>query len=133
MSAGAAPRAYHRRPQFAWWWGRRGYTLFVVRELTSVFIGAYAVLLIVLVRRLGQGPDAYRAYVEWLSSPGMLLFHLVALAAAIYHSVTWFALSPKAMAVRLGGRRIPDRAVVGANVAAWLIISAILAWILLRG
>jgi fumarate reductase subunit C len=122
---------FHRAPQFNWWVGNRAFTLFVVRELTSVFIAAYAVLLLLLLRNLALGREAYEAYLRLLSRPGMLLFHLVALAAALYHSITWFALSPKAMVVRLGDRRVPPGVVVGANYAAWIVVSALLALIVL--
>jgi fumarate reductase subunit C len=122
---------FHRPPQFNWWVGKRAYTLFVVRELTSVFIAAYAVLLLLLIRNLVAGREAYDAHLRWLTTPGLILFHLVALAAALYHSITWFALSPKAMVVRLGGRRVPPRAVVGANYAAWIAASVVVAAILI--
>ncbi|MGH7419643.1 MAG: fumarate reductase subunit C, partial [Candidatus Rokuibacteriota bacterium] len=72
------------------------------------------------------------AYLRWLTTPGMAVFHLVALAAVLYHSITWFALSPKALVVRLGDRRVPARIVVGANYAAWIASSVIVAAILLR-
>jgi fumarate reductase subunit C len=124
---------YQRPVRFTWWRGNRAYTLFVLRELTSVFVGAYAVLLLLLVYRLGQGRDAYEAYLRFMSTPWMAAFHVVALAAALYHSVTWFALSPKAMAVRTGGRRVPGRVIVVANYAAWIAASVIVAWIVLRG
>lgn len=124
--------AFRRPPHFAWWWGNRAYTLFVIRELTSVFIGAYAVLLLVLVQKLGQGRVAYEAYLRWLTTPWMVLFHLAAFAAAIYHSCTWFALTPKAMTVRIGEKRVAPRVVVGVNYVAWIVISTIVAWILLR-
>lgn len=123
---------FHRPPRFNWWLGNRAYTLFVLRELTSVFIAAYAVLVLLLLRNLVAGRDAYEAYLRWLTTPGMAAFHLVALAAALYHSITWFALSPKAMVVRLGDRRVPARFVVGANYAAWLAASVMVAAILLR-
>lgn len=122
---------FHRPPQFNWWVGNRTYTLFVVRELTSVFIAAYAVLLLLLVRHLAAGREAYEAALRWLTTPGLVVLHLVALAAALYHSITWFALSPKAMVVRLGGRRVPPRAVVGANYAAWIVASGVVAAILI--
>jgi len=123
---------FHRPPQFNWWVGNRAYTLFVVRELTSVFIAAYAVLVLLLLCNLVAGRDAYAAYLRWLATPGMVAFHLVALAAALYHSITWFALSPKAMVVRLGERRVPPRVVISANYAAWLVVSAVVTAILLR-
>jgi fumarate reductase subunit C len=124
--------AYRRQPHFAWWWGHRAYTLFVLRELTSVFIGAYAILLLLLIYRLGQGREAYEAYLRFLSTPWMVAFHVVTLAAAVYHSITWFALSPKATAVRLGGRQLPGRVIVTGNVVVWLLVSIIVAWIILR-
>ncbi len=123
---------FHRPPQFNWWVGNRAYTLFVIRELTSVFVAAYAVLVLLLLRNLALGRGAYEAYLRWLATPGMVAFHIVALVAALYHSITWFALSPKAMVVRLGEQRVPPRLVVGANYAAWIVVSAIVAWIVLR-
>jgi fumarate reductase subunit C len=47
--------------------------------------------------------------------------------------VTWFNLAPKAMAIRLGGKRLPNLAIAGPNYIAWAVISAAVAWILLRG
>ncbi len=125
-------RPFHRAPRFAWWAGNRPYTLFMLRELTSVFVAAYAVLVLLMLRSLAAGPDAYDAYLRWLTTPSMVVFHLVALAAALYHSITWFALSPKAMVVRLGDQRVPARVVVGANYAAWIASSVMVAAILLR-
>jgi fumarate reductase subunit C len=122
---------YQRPVRFAWWWGHRAYTLFVIRELTSIFIAAYAVLLLLLLRSLSQGPEAYAAYLQFLTAPGMVLFHVVALAAAVFHAVTWFGLAPSGIAVRVGDRAVPGRIIVGANYAAWIVISAIIAWIVL--
>ena len=123
---------FHRPPRFNWWLENRAYTLFVVRELTSVFIAAYVVLVLLLLRNLALGREAYEAYLRALTTPGMMVFQIVAFAAAMFHSITWFALSPKAMVVRLGKQRVPPRVVVGANYAAWIVVSAIIAFILLR-
>lgn len=125
-------KTYSRPVEFAWWLTSRAYFLFVVRELTSVFIAAYLVFFLILLRRLDAGPDAYAAYLRFLRAPGMILFHVVALAAAVYHSITWFRLAPQALVVRVGGRRVPARAVVWANYALWAAASAFVAWLVLR-
>ena len=125
-------RAYSRPTEFNWWLTNRTYFFFVVRELTSVLIAAYMVFLLVLLRRLAAGPEAYAAYLRFLGSPGMLLFHLVTLAAALYHSITWFRLAPMAITLRVRGRRVPGATVVAANYAAWLVVSLVVAWIVLR-
>jgi fumarate reductase subunit C len=59
-----------------------------------------------------------------MRSPAFLALNTVALAFVLFHSVTWFNLAPKAMVVRLGGRRVPDALIAGANYAAWLVLSA---------
>jgi fumarate reductase subunit C len=120
---------YRRPVRFLWWTERRAYVLFVLRELTSVFVGAYAVLLLVLVEALARGPAAYEAYLTFLGSPGMAVFHAIGLAAALYHSITWFALAPKAMTIRLGRRRMSEAAIIGANYALWVVASAVVAWL----
>ena len=66
-------------------------------------------------------------------SRGALQALVLALLFVLLHSVTWFNLAPKAMVVRLKGKRMPDALVAGANYAAWLVLSAAVAFFLLRG
>ncbi len=124
--------SYRRPVPFAWWLRHRAYSLFVLRELTSVFVGGYALVLLLLVRSLAAGPEAYQAFLAALRSPAALLFHAVAFVAAIYHSVTWFGLAPMAVALRVRGRRVPGALVVAANYAAWAVLSLAVAWLVLR-
>jgi hypothetical protein len=37
------------------------------------------------------------------------------------------------MVVRMGGRRVPDWAIIGVNYAAWIVLSGAVAFALLRG
>ncbi len=124
-------RTYYRPTNFDWWLTNRAYFLFVLRELTSVFIAGYLVFFLLLLQRLDVGPQAYEGYLRFLATPGMVFFHLVALAAALYHSITWFRLAPMAIPLRLCGRRVPGAAIVGAGYAAWFVVSLIVAGIIL--
>jgi len=116
-----------------WWLRNRAYFLFMLRELTSVFIAGYAILLLILLYQLNAGRDAYQNYLRFLTAPGMVAFHVIALAAALFHTVTWFNLTPKVLVVRMGGRQIPASVIAGVNYVAWIVISALVAWIVLRG
>jgi fumarate reductase subunit C len=138
VSAGAGytpyhPRWYRRRVSVWWWLESRSYTGFVLRELTSVFVALFALVLLSQIRALGRGPDAYERFVTRLRSPLFVTFDALALAFVVFHSITWFNLAPKAMVVRLKGKRVPDLVVAGANYAAWIVLSAAVAAILLRG
>jgi fumarate reductase subunit C len=58
---------------------------------------------------------------------------VVTLAFVVFHAVTWFNLAPQAMAVRVGGRRVPGAWIAAANYLAWVAASALVGWLLLRG
>jgi fumarate reductase subunit C len=138
MSAGAPYTPYHprwyRRRVSVWWWLQKGsYAVFVLRELTSVFVAFFALVLLWQVRAVASGPDAYAHFLARLASPLSLVLHAVALLFVLFHAVTWFALAPKAMVVRLGGKRVPDGIIVGLNYVACLLLSGGVAWVLLRG
>jgi fumarate reductase subunit C len=127
------PRWYRHRVSVWWWLESRSYTGFVLRELTSVFVAFFALVLLWQVRALGQGPDAYSRFLARMQTPLFLVLNGVVLLFVLFHSVTWFNLAPTAMVVRLRGKRVPDLVVAGANYVAWLVLSAAVAAILLRG
>ena len=127
------PRWYRRRVSVWWWLQNRSYTRFVLRELTSVFVAFFAVVYLWQLRALVQGPEAYAHFLARLGTPLFLALHSVAFLFVLFHAVTWFNLAPKAIVLRLGGKRVPDWVVVGLNYAAWLFLSGAVAFVLLRG
>lgn len=128
------PKWYRRRVSVWWWLESWSYTRFVVRELTSVAVAFFAVITLLQVRALGQGPEAYARLQARLASPPLLFLNGLAFALVLYHAFTWFNLAPTAMVVRIKGRRVPDVVIAGANYVAWLALSTALAYIiLLRG
>jgi fumarate reductase subunit C len=104
----------------------------MLRELTSVFIAAFLIVYLVQLARLAQGAEAYTAFLQRLTSPGWIVFHLLALIAALYHSITWFNLLPQVMVIRRGEERVPPAFVAGSNYVAWAAISVVIVWIVLR-
>ena len=115
-----------------WWWlENRAYFKFIIRELTSVFVGIFAVLSLWQVRALGQGPDAYAAFMDRLGTPGFALLNGAVLLFVLYHAITWLNLVPTIMVIRLGERRVPDRIIAGAHYVLWAALSAAVAGILL--
>lgn len=127
------PKWYRRRISVWWWLESWNYTRFVVRELTSVAVAFFAAITLWQVRALGEGPEAYARFEARLASPLFVALHALALVFVLYHSITWFNLAPTAMVVRIKGRRVPDATIAGANYAAWVVLSAAVAFILLRG
>jgi fumarate reductase subunit C len=124
---------WHRKRVSVWWWLQKGsYTLFVLRELTSVFVALFALVCLWQVRAIRRGPDGYAEFLASMKTPGFVALSAVSLLFVLFHAVTWFNLAPKAMVVRLGGKRVPDWAVAGSNYLAWAVLSSAVAFVLLR-
>jgi fumarate reductase subunit C len=126
-------KLYHRPMSFWWWLERRAYFKFIVRELTCLFVGAFAVLTLLQVRAIGGGPEEYAAFAAMLSSPAYVAFGAVAFLFVLFHAVTWFPLVPTTIVLRLGERRVPGSVIAGAHFAGWLVVSVVVAYIVLRG
>ena len=127
------PKSYHPRVSTYWWLARWVYLKFILREASSVFVAWTVVMTLLQVRALTRGPAEYAEFQNWLRNPLLLALNAVSLLFVVFHAVTWFNLAPKAMVIRLRGKRLPNLAVSAPNYAAWAVLSAGIAWILLRG
>jgi fumarate reductase subunit C len=125
------PRWHRPRMSVFWWVGRRSYLVFVIRELSSVFVAWSVVFLLLLVRAVGQGGTEYQRFLDRSNDPWMLALNVVALAFLVFHAITWFNLAPQAMVVRLRGKRVPRSWIAAAHYAGWALLSALAAWLIL--
>jgi fumarate reductase subunit C len=127
------PRLYHRPVSTFWWVRRPSYVLFVLRELSSVFVAWFVVYLLLLVTAIGGGSDDYQRFLDWSGQAWVVVLNVVSFAFVLLHTVTWFGLAPKAMVVRRPGHRpVPPRAILAAHYLLWVLLSAVVAWIVLR-
>jgi fumarate reductase subunit C len=127
------PPWYRPRVSTYWWLWRWPYLKFILRELSSVWVAYFVVLLLLQLRALHHGPEAYAAFQAWLQAPHVIALNVVGLLFVLFHSVTWFNLAPRAMVVRVRGKRVPDLLIAASNYAAWLVVSVAVAWLILRG
>jgi fumarate reductase subunit C len=127
------PKSYHTPVSTYWWLARWAYLKFILRESSSVFVAWIVVVTLLQIRALAHGPAAYAEFQNWLRTPLLLALNAVSLCFVIFHAVTWFNLTPKAMVIRLRGKRVPSLAIAAPNYVAWAAISGAVAWILLRG
>jgi fumarate reductase subunit C len=126
------PRWYRRRVSTWWWMGRWSYLKFILREISSVFVAWFVLILLLHIRALSQGPHAYSALQDWLRNPVVVVVNVVSLFFVLFHAVTWFNLAPAAMVVRIGGKKVPGVLIAAGNYAAWVVVSAGVAWFILR-
>ena len=108
-----------------WYFKKKRDLVHMMQELTSLFVGIYGIVLLWGVKALAEGPQAYGAFLEALTSPLSLAFHWVAFPVVTYHAISWFNVTHKAMPVQIGEEFLPGKYIVGAHYAAWIGFSLI--------
>ena len=122
---------YHRPVSNTWWLKRKPYILFMIRELTSVFVAGYCIFLLVFVYKLTEGADAYANFIDALKYPSSVALHLITLVFVLYHTITWFNLTPKILVLYRGEDRIPQGLVAATFYAGWVVVSIIVTLLVL--
>ena len=112
-------------PKTRWYFRQARYMRYMGREVTCIFVGAYALFLLVAIKRLSEGQVAYEAFIEGIRSPAGILFQVVTLVFALYHATSWFNLTPKAMPIQRGEEFLPGGVIVGVHYAGWLVVSLV--------
>ena len=83
-------KPYIRQMTSMWWKDHPYYRFYMIREGTSVFAIWVSLLLL-----CGMAcPDGI---IRVLSNPLVIFINMIALAAALLHTKTWFELAPKAV------------------------------------
>ena len=116
-------KPYVREMTSEWITRHPRYLRYMLREFSCLFIGGWTLMWVWGLGRLAQGPAAWSDFLEALSSPVSIVFHLFALAFSIYHSVTWFNLTPKALPLQRGEDFVADGVISGAHYAVWAALS----------
>ena len=112
-----------------WWLKQPRYIRYMMREISALFIGVYVLVLIAGLLQLSRGEATYSAYLAAVEGPAGLSFGFIAWLFAIYHSYTWFQVTPKAMPLMVGGNRIPGAIIIAAHWFGFAVASAVL-WLL---
>lgn len=125
-------KLYVRKVPILWWTRRWVDIRFITRELTSVVVAGYAITLLLYLRAVSAGPEAFKSFSDALMSPWSIALHAFSLMALLYHSITWFNLAPKAMVIKVGDRLVPGALIAGMNYAGWAAVSAAILWLIIR-
>ncbi len=125
---------YVRPWPITWWLRYRNYFLFMVRELSSVFVLLFAVYLLTGVMALARGKAAWSAWTACAAgSRSLAAGGIVALLFVLFHSVTWFVAGATVTPFRLGDRQMPPGMFVLGNMILVAVVAAIIGYFSLGG
>lgn len=115
-----APRAY-RRPMPAGWWTRKGhYFWYVVREFTSLPLAIWLLWLLYDISRE-----------QLVAKPAFVVFSIVCLPFALYHSITFLSLAGSIIHLKLLDRPVSPRLIVLSQFALWLGATVVVGFLLI--
>ena len=109
----------------SWWLRQPRYVRYMAREASCIFIGAYSGVVVVGLMQLSCSEAAWNSFLAAMHTPLSIGFHLLALAFALYHTITWFNVTPKAMPLQIGESRVPGSAIIAAHYIGWAIVSVL--------
>ncbi len=112
-------------PKTTWYLSQGTYMYYMAREAISIFIFIYTLILLWGVKALAEGPEAYQAFLDGLTSPVSLGFHWLMFMVAVFHAVSWFSVTPKAMVVQMGEEFLPGGIIIGAHYAGWVVVTLV--------
>ena len=122
---------YIRPVSNTWWLEKKQYVLFVIRELTSIFVAGYCLFLLFFILKIGDENETYKLLIIFLKSPLSLALHLISFPFILYHTITWFNLTPKIMVLQIGEEKVPKELIAGLVYISWGLLSLILIWLIL--
>jgi fumarate reductase subunit C len=126
------PRWLRPRMSTYWWAGKWPYVKFILRELSSVFVAWFVIYLLLLVRAVGRGQGAYQSFLDFSAHSVVLAVNVIAFFFITFHALTWFAVAPQAIVAHIGKKRVPAFLIAASHYGAWLLVSALIFWFLLR-
>ena len=115
----------------AWWLKSRRYFMFMMRELSSVFVAAFALLFLYQLFLLTKGPEVYAAFQRSLMTPKFIAFYAVAFAFSVYHTITWLGVVGRIQVLRFGDFTVPPKLMTASTFVGFFFISAVIGYIFL--
>lgn len=115
------------RPMPANWWQKLGfYRFYMLREGTAVPAVWFSIVLLFGLFALKNGAESWAGFVGFLQNPIVIIINLVALAASLLHTKTWFELAPKATNIIVKDEKMGPEPIIkglwGVTIVATVVI-----------
>ena len=116
-----------------WFLRRAGFRRFMAREMTAFALAAFLVYLLYWLRAIGDGYTAFVQMVELTRNPVVVTVLGLIVGAALYHSITWFNLTPKIMPMYVAEEKVPDAwAAIIMGYLPCSAVTAVVLWSVMR-
>ncbi|MBS6027502.1 MAG: fumarate reductase subunit FrdC [Haemophilus pittmaniae] len=136
MSVTVSKRKKYTRPVTSTWWNKLDfYKAYMLREATSIFAVWFCIVLLYGVLCLASNPMPGMGifdFIGFLKNPIVVFLNIITLVATLYHTVTYFLMTPKVMNIIVKNERLPHyvvRNLLWAVTALISVVALVLAYI----
>jgi fumarate reductase subunit C len=126
-TAHVATRVYKPSMGAGWWTRKRHYFWYMVREFTALPMALWLLWFLIEIQRAGGGVKTYRPG----SSTAFVIFSVICLLFALYHSVTFLSLAGVIIHAKVLDRPVPPRAIVLTMFGLWFVASILIGAVLI--
>ncbi|QGM81400.1 fumarate reductase subunit FrdC [Otariodibacter oris] len=127
MTTTASKRKKYVREVKPTWWKRLDfYKLYIAREATSVPTLWFCLVLLYGVISLGNGLPGFSDFVDFLQNPIVVILNIIALAAAVLNTVTYYKMVPKVLNIIVKNQRINPNIITLSLWALTAIVSVVI-------
>ncbi|WP_373767115.1 fumarate reductase subunit FrdC [Glaesserella sp.] len=99
-------KKYVREMKPTWWKKLDFYKLYIAREATSIPTLWFCLVLLYGVISLGNGHMGFAHFIDFLQNPIVVILNIIALGAAVLHTVTYYRMTPKVLNIVVKNERI---------------------------
>ena len=125
-------KTFHRPIPATWWLRNRRYFMFMIREITSVFVALFVILYLYEFFLISKGAEVHGLFQESLRTVPFVIFYIIVLLFALYHSWTWLGLTAKIQVVKIGKMTVPPALVSLGAYASWIAATVVVGYLFLN-
>ncbi|WES67998.1 fumarate reductase subunit FrdC [Superficieibacter sp. HKU1] len=119
-------KAYVRPMPTNWWKSLPFYRFYMLREGTAIMAVWFSIELIYGLFALKHGPEHWAEFVSFLQNPVIIILNVIALAAALLHTKTWFELAPKAANIIVKDEKLGPAPVIAGLWVVTIIVTVVI-------
>lgn len=114
------------RPMGRSWWNKHPfYRFYMLREATVLPLILFTIFLTFGLGALVKGPESWATWIDFMANPIVIIINILALVGSLFHAQTFFSMMPQVMPIKLKGKSVDTKIIVGAQWAVVIAISLI--------
>lgn len=119
-------KPYIREVKRTWWSNHPFYRFYMLCEATVLPLIFFTLCLLGGLMSLVKGPESWQHWLNFMSSPVVIVLNIIALLGSLFHAQTFFSMLPQVVPVRIKGKLLDKKIIILGQWAATLVISFII-------